>query len=296
MTNAAPPVAFEYFPTNGVRLHAAVAGPENGPLVILLHGFPEFWYGMRRQIGPLAQAGYRVLAPDQRGYNKSDKPPRVADYNLDHLAGDVIGLIDDAGREQAVVIGHDWGAVAAWWTAVRFPHRLQGIGILNVPHPVAMQRALRRSFSQLRKSWYVFVLQLPKIPEWTLPLRNWKGMIDTFKSSSRPGTFSEEDFAQYRQAWSQPGAIGSMVNWYRAALRCAPPTPANVRISVPTRILWGTNDKFVGRDLAEASLALCDHGELEYFEGATHWIAHEEPQRVNARLLEFCRRVSPVGK
>lgn len=289
------PITFDYFATNSIRLHAAVAGPEDGPLVLLLHGFPEFWYGVRRQIPALAEAGYRVVAPDQRGYNLSDKPPRIADYNLDQLAGDVVGLIDANGRDQAVVIGHDWGAVAAWWTAVRFPQRLRGLGILNVPHPVAMQQALRSSFSQLRKSWYVFMLQLPKIPEWMLPLRNWRGMIDTFKQSSRPGTFNEEDFAQYRQAWSHPKAIGSMVNWYRAALRAAPMTPDNVRISVPTRILWGTDDKFVGRELAEASLALCDHGELEFFEGATHWIAHEEPARVNARLVEFCRRVSPAG-
>jgi pimeloyl-ACP methyl ester carboxylesterase len=128
--------------TNGVTLHAVHSGPEGGPLAILLHGFPEFWYGWRHQIGPLAGAGHRVLAPDQRGYNTSDKPVRVADYALDLLAADVIGLIDaaGAGRARAALIGHDWGGIVAWWAALRYPERIERLAVLNAPHPVAFRR------------------------------------------------------------------------------------------------------------------------------------------------------------
>src|SRR5207253_9158857 len=130
--------------------------PENGPLVILLHGFPEFWYGWRAQIDFLVGAGYRVIVPDQRGYNVSDKPKSIAAYNLDLLAKDVIGLIDAAGRERATVIGHDWGAAVAWWTAIKYPDRLDKLVILNVPHPIVTRRALQGSLKQMRKSWYMF--------------------------------------------------------------------------------------------------------------------------------------------
>src|SRR4051794_28893294 len=147
--------------TNGVMLHAVAAGPGDGPLVILLHGFPEFWYGWRHQIEPLAAAGFRVLVPDQRGYNLSDKPKKIPAYNLDVLARDVVGLIDDAGAARACVVGHDWGGAVAWWLGVKHPERLAKLALLNIPHPLVMRRALRRSSEQRRKSSYMFSFQLP---------------------------------------------------------------------------------------------------------------------------------------
>ncbi|MGD8632864.1 MAG: alpha/beta hydrolase, partial [Anaerolineales bacterium] len=138
-----PSLRSQMIAINENRLHVVQAGPEDGPMVLLLHGFPEFWYGWRNQIGRFSNAGYTVWAPDQRGYNLSEKPPEIADYRMDALVADVVALIDAAGREQVNLVGHDWGAAVAWWTAARFPERVRRLGILNVPHPAAMSAALR---------------------------------------------------------------------------------------------------------------------------------------------------------
>lgn len=279
----------QYIATNGIRLNVVQAGPEEGTLVILLHGFPEFSYGWRHQIPCLASAGYRVWAPDQRGYNLSDKPDGVAAYTLDVLAADVIGLIDAAGQQRAFVIGHDWGAAVAWWIAQKYPERLAKMVIINVAHGKVMERQLRRNFAQLRKSWYIFFFQIPRLPEWLARLRNWQIPTQALKRSSRPGTFSDSDLEQYRGAWSQPNAYRSMLNWYRAIMQRPPTPPANPRISVPTLLIWGAQDHFLGRELAQPSIDLCDDGRLVFIEEATHWVQHEEADRVNELIGSFLR-------
>ncbi|MDZ7344252.1 MAG: alpha/beta hydrolase [candidate division KSB1 bacterium] len=273
--------------TNGINLHVVEAGPENGPLVMLLHGFPEFWYGWRHQIEILAAAGYRVLAPDQRGYNLSDKPKGIGAYRLDALADDVAGLIDAVGREKTVLVGHDWGGVTAWWTAIKFPQRVERLAVLNCPHPLAMRRHLLHNRAQRRKSWYIFFFQLPFLPEWRIRRNNWWVARRTLQATSRPGTFSDADIELYRQAWSQPGAITAMLNWYRAALRKKLQRVASSRVTVPTLLIWGAKDRFLGRELAQSSIDLCDDGQLVFIETATHWLQHEEPARVNELLIKF---------
>ena len=160
--------------TNDITLHVVQAGPEDGPLLILLHGFPEFWRGWRQQIPFFAAAGYRVWVPDQRGYNLSDKPRGLDAYDLNELAADVVGLIDAAGRDKAYLVGHDWGANVAWWVGIHYPERLHKLGILNVPHPVIMRQNLQENPSQLRKSWYMFFFQLPAVPEVTIQAADWR--------------------------------------------------------------------------------------------------------------------------
>jgi epoxide hydrolase 4 len=273
--------------TNGVRLTVARDGPDDGPPVILLHGFPEFWYGWRHQIGPLAAAGFRVLAPDQRGYDASEKPGRVRDYALDTLAADVVGLIDATGRDRAAIVGHDWGGIVAWWVAVRHPGRVERLAILNAPHPVAFRCYLWTHPAQLLRSWYAFAFQVPGLPEAAFRRNGWARLVKALIKTSRPGTFTEGDFERYRRAWSEPGAMRSMVNWYRAAMRHRPTPPEDPRVHAPTLIIWGTGDRFLGRGLAEESLGLCDSGRLEWIEEATHWVQHEEPDRVNRLLIEF---------
>ncbi len=281
---------FAAMPGRGVTLHVARAGPENGPLVILLHGFPEFWYGWRHQIAPLAQAGFRVLAPDQRGYNLSEKPRGLAHYTLDALADDVIGLLDAVGRDKALIVGHDWGGIVAWWAALRHPERVERLAILNAPHPQFLNLS-RASFSQLLKSWYVVAFQIPWLPEKSLGRSGGKPLADALRRTSRPGTFTDDELTHYRAAWSQPGALTAMINWYRAALRARPDTLAAPRVLVPALILWGAQDAFLLRSVARNSLARCDQGRLEFFEEATHWIQHEEPDRVNSLLTRFLRPV-----
>lgn len=273
--------------TNGITLSVARAGPEGGPPVVLLHGFPEDGTCWRHQIGPLAAAGFDVLAPDQRGYGLSDKPPDVADYALDRLADDVVGLIESTGRPSAALVGHDWGGIVAWWAAIRHPGRVGRLAILNAPHPVAFRRYARTHPGQLLRSWYVFLFQIPRLPEAMFRRRNWRGLTRALVRTSRPGAFSEADLEHYRRAGSEPGAIAAMIHWYRAALRYPPRSPADVRVHVPTLLIWGARDRFLAPALAGRSLALCDDGRLERFEEATHWVQHEESDRVNRLLLDF---------
>jgi pimeloyl-ACP methyl ester carboxylesterase len=283
-----------FITTNGIKLHVVQAGTENGPLVILLHGFPEFWYGWRKQIDYLAERGFRVWAPDQRGYNLSDKPQGIAAYNLDLLAGDVIGLIDAAGRDKAFLVGHDWGAAVTWWTANKYPGRLDKIVILNVPHHAVFQRHVRSSFAQMRKSWYMFFFQLPALPESLARMGNGERFSTTLKATSRPGTFTEADLAEYRQAWMQPGALTGMHNWYRAVFQHQPQPLQSPRISVPTLMLWGKGDRFLGAEMAQPSIELCDNGKLIFFDDATHWLQHEEAERVNPLIADFLSGATPA--
>jgi pimeloyl-ACP methyl ester carboxylesterase len=273
--------------TNGIRLHAVEAGPEDGPLLVLLHGFPEFWYGWRHQIPSLAAAGFRVLVPDQRGYGLSDKPRGIPAYRLDWLALDVVGLIDDAGRDKAFVVGHDWGGTVAWWLGMRHPDRLERLALLNTPHPAVMRRNILKNPAQRRRSWYIFYYQLPWLPERTFTKDGFSFAARALQKTSRPGTFTGEDLDRYREAWAQPGAVRSMLNWYRAALRAPSRDLPSRRVPVPTLLLWGAKDRFLGRELAQASIDRCDDGRLVFFEEATHWLQHEEPERVNAMLADF---------
>ena len=277
--------------TNGIHLHVAQCGPADGPLVVLLHGFPEFWYGWRRQLGALAAAGFRVWAPDQRGYNLSDKPRRVRDYAIDQLAADVPGLIDAAGHATAAVVGHDWGAAVVWHLAAHHPARIGRAAVLNVPHPQALARALTRQPRQVLKSWYVFFFQMPWVPEALLRLRRWWAVRRALRRSSRPGTFSAADLVLYQVAWARPGAMSSMVNWYRAAARFARRLGATGRVRVPLCTIWGWDDAFLNANLAQESLAFCDDGRLTYLP-ATHWVQHEATAKVNELLIEFLQEPS----
>lgn len=272
---------------NGVTLHCVEAGPRDGPLVILLHGFPEFWWGWRYQIGPLADAGFRVLVPDQRGYNLSDKPDGRRAYDLDILAKDVVALAGSLGRERFSVVGHDWGGLVAWWTASRHPDRIEKLVVLNAPHPAVAGTYMRSHPSQMLRSLYVGFFQIPRLPEALLSASGHRSLKDAIVRTSRPGTFSDEDVAQYEKAWSQPGALTTMLNWYRALpFRPAMKDPA---VRAPTLVIWGTRDRFLEKGLAEASLALCTSGSVRWIESATHWVQHEEPDAVNAAMVEFLK-------
>ena len=192
-----------------------------------------------------------------------------------------MGLIDAAGREKAIVVGHDWGAAVAWWTAATYPERVDRLVIMNVPHPAVMKRFASRDPGQMLRSWYIGFFQLPWLPETLSRLGNWAMLVRTLRKSSRPGTFSDADLQQYKAAWSQPGAFTAMVNWYRAALQKPPSRRSDIRITVPTLLIWGVRDQFLKREMAQLSIDLCDNGRIVFFENATHWVQHEEAERVN---------------
>jgi pimeloyl-ACP methyl ester carboxylesterase len=272
-------------PANGIVLHTVMAGPADGPLVILLHGFPEFWYGWRHQLGPLGVAGLRVAAPDQRGYNLSDKPAGIAAYRLDVLADDVLGLADALGHARFAVVGHDWGGVVAWHLAARNPERITRAAILNAPHPTTLRHYAARHPRQLAKSWYAAYFQLPLLPELSLRAGNFWILERVLRQTSAAGTFSPQDLRLYRQAWRQPGGLAAALNWYRALRGGAAPPSADIR--VPLMIIWGERDAFLESGLADAGLALCTAGAIVRLAGISHWLQHEAAAEVNRLLLGF---------
>ena len=268
---------FSRIPTNRIHLHAVEAGPPGGPLLFLLHGFPEFWYGWRNHIEPLARHGFHVVAPDQRGYNHSDKPRGVGSYDLDFLAADILGLADHFGQETFSVAGHDWGASVGWWLATHYPQRLKRLVALNAPHPAVWLEAMERNPVQIRKSGYARFFRIPLLPEMLIGA---KALAKGFADIRRPGAFTEEDYRRYRIAWSQPDALTAMLNWYRAVLRKPMLPAAEYRVSCPTLIIWGKRDAYAVPELAEESRRLCADARVEYFDECTHWVHHEEPLRI----------------
>ncbi len=280
---------FSRIPTNGIHLHAAEAGPADAPLVLLLHGFPEFWYSWRNQIAPLAARGFHVVAPDLRGYNLSDKPEGVAAYDLDHLAADIAGLVGHFGRDSFSVAGHDWGAAVAWWLAGAHPQRVDRLAILNAPHPAVWLDAMRNDPVQKRKSSYVRFFQLPRVPEFLLRLGGYRALAKGFRDSTRADAFTADDLDRYREAWSQPGALTATINYYRAAWRKQVRPPSEYRVTARTLMIWGMRDAYAAANLAESSASLCADCRIEYLDQATHWVQHDEPERVTALLADFFR-------
>lgn len=280
-------IAFQTIQTNGVSLHTAVAGPEDGPLVILLHGFPEFWYGWKHQIDALAEQGYRVMAPDQRGYNLSSKPQGAENYTLDDLRDDIAGLIEQSGKEKAFVIGHDWGGAVAWHLAATKPHLVEKLIAINIPHPQAMPKVMMRNPLQWVRSSYMLYFQLPKLPEEMMAAEDFSFMKQAMVSTSRKNAFSEEDLKNYSKAWAQPGALTGMLNWYRALPKGSFSQTPKGKVEVPVRILWGVGDQFLSRQLAKESVNFCTRAELVFVGQATHWVHHEQPLIVNRLIQEF---------
>ena len=237
----------------------------------------------------LAAAGFRVIVPDQRGYNLSSKPIGVASYALTELVSDVIAIADQLGQQRIFLAGHDWGAAVAWSVALLHPQRVAKLAVLNVPHPSVMRRFLKTQPRQMLRSWYMLFFQIPWLPETLFSAFNFRIGARSLARSSRANTFSPEDLAHYRAAWSQPGALRAMVNWYRALFRSrAKFSESTVR--VPTRILWGERDAFLLPEMARESLRYCTDAELFTFADATHWLQHEEPARVSELLIDFFRR------
>ena len=289
----------QFISANGHRFHVVLAGPQDGEPVMLLHGFPEFWYGWRHQIDALVQAGFRVIIPDQRGYAWSDKPQGINAYRVEELVADITGLITACGYEQVNLAGHDWGALVAWETAMWCPERVRRLAILNVPHPDVMRTFMRTHASQLKKSWYIFFFQIPGLPEWLLSRKHFEALRQMTASSSRPGSFDENDLAKYLEAWRQPGALSAMINWYRALFRAMLPfsrksaAGGSRRIKPPVIMLWGKQDLALDHEMAPLSIEFCDQGTLLLFDQATHWVQHDEAEAVNRHLVDFFQ---PTGE
>lgn len=311
---------------NGIRLHYAEIRPEEdssqAPLAILLHGFPEFWWSWRSQMTALAAAGYWVVAPDLRGYNLSDAPERVEDYSMELLTEDIQRLLSHFGRERAVIVGHDWGGVVAWQFAMDHAASVERLVVMNAPHPERMAEAFgaRPNFRQIGRSWYMFVFQIPKLPERWLATNNYERVGWVFRdTAARPEAFPAEVMQQYRRAAAQHGLSGPL-HFYRAAVRegakesrarlgaqfpglaqvldsvLGPPAAAASefpKIGAPTLLLWGELDSALGKELTEGMDGLFDGPfELMYLPDCGHWVQQEGAEDVNRLMLEFLERYS----
>jgi pimeloyl-ACP methyl ester carboxylesterase len=280
-----------FYEVNGIRLHVTESGPADGPVLIFLHGYPEFWYGWRKQIPFFAEQGYRVAVPDQRGYNLSSKPAGTKAYRISQLTQDIVELIAALGTEKVFLVGHDWGGAVAWNLAMHHPQLLHRLVIINMPHPVVMRKTLRRRLNQLRRSWYIFFFQLPLLPEWVISRGRFRLMRNSLQRTSLPGTFREADLEQYVAAWSQPGAFRAMLNWYRAAVRHRNPAIAQPpEVKTPLLLIWGARDAFLRTEMATQSLPYCRNGKLHLIPEATHWVHHEKSNEVNGAILDFFLR------
>jgi pimeloyl-ACP methyl ester carboxylesterase len=276
-------------PANGFAFAMDEAG-EGDRLALCLHGFPESRYSWRHQLPVLAAMGYRVWAPDLRGYgDTTPKPQDVASYRIERLMEDVAALIDASGASEVVLIGHDWGAGVAWTFAANRVRPLQRLVIMNVPHPAVFAEHLRRSPRQAARSWYMLFFQLPRIPEW-LNTRNGAALIRRafLGMAVDKSRFPPEVLDRYAQDARRPGAMTGMLNWYRAASRhpgkLAGPWPV---IETPTLIVWGEADTALGVELLEGTEAYVADLTVRRLPGVSHWVQQEAPEAVNAILSDW---------
>src|ERR1700712_3197638 len=246
---------------NGLSLHVVEAGPADGPLLILLHGFPEFWWAWRNQMTPFAESGYHVVVPDQRGYNSSDAPQEISSYRLDKLVDDVIALADHYGAETFHLAGHDWGGIVAWGVAASHAHRLTRLIIMDAPHPDLWAKDALLHPTQAIRSTYVAFFQLPWLPETVLGALDFAALSTMMASTAKPATFKPADLERYVAAWRHEGSLTGMLNYY-GALRERTKSDPPARIVCPTLVLWGEKDSLLEHHVALAALEQCDNGRL----------------------------------
>jgi len=283
---------------NGVRFHALADGPQDGPLVLLLHGFPELSRSWRHQLPALAGAGLRAVAPDMRGYGRSGG--REGPFDLGTLADDVAAMVRALGRERAAVVGHDWGGGAAWAAAALHPEVVDRLAVLNCPHPLALARALWRSPAQQLRSWYMLFFQLPWLPERLLSRRGGEAVGRALRGGSHVrAAFPWEETAPYRAAFADRAAAAAALGYYRAIPRGLSRL-AGRKVEAPTLVIWGLEDRFLLPGLAAPErlapfLAGGRPPQVRLVPGAGHFVQNEAPEEVNRALLDFLAK-SPPGK
>lgn len=283
--------AYRRVAANGLDFEVFEAGAGDR-LALLLHGFPEHAIAWQHQIDPLVALGYRVWAPNLRGYGRTTRPTDVSAYRLAHLVADVGALIDASGARSVVLVGHDWGAVVAWFFAIRAPHRIERLAILNVPHPAIFLDVIARSWRQRLRSWYTLAFQIPGLAERVLGARDGRGIVRLFtRSVCDPNAFTAVELETYRAQAAEPGALTAMLNWYRAAARggLVEAMALGTHVSVPTLLLWGEEDVALGKETTYGTERYVPNLRIVYLPGVSHWVAQEAPARVNAVLVEFLR-------
>lgn len=291
----ASPGATRFVTANGLDFEVSECG-SGDRLALCLHGFPEHAASWRHQLPLLAGLGYRAWAPNQRGYGRTSRPSRVADYAVDHLVEDVAGLIDASGARSTVLIAHDWGGVVAWCFAARRLRPLDALIILNMPHPACFRAALG-TWRQMRKSWYIAAFQIPWLPDWLLRAGDGRLVQSMLLGSARSaGTFPPESLALYRSQAAAPGASTAMLAWYRAAIRGGWDRmlrDATGVIDTPTLVIWGEDDVALDPVTLRGTERYASDLTVRRLPGVSHWVQQEAPETVNAMIREFLAGRSP---
>jgi pimeloyl-ACP methyl ester carboxylesterase len=284
MEDAASDFQHRFIEANGIRFHYVEQG--SGPLVLLLHGFPECWYSWRKTLPALAAAGFRAVAPDMRGYNLTDKPR--TGYDIESLVEDVAALARALGEERMHLVGHDWGGVVAWQVASRRPESVRTLTIMNAPHPSAFARYVRTSPAQMLRSTYMLFFQLPRLPEWLLTRNRAAAIAGAFRrSASRPDVFSDADLDAYREAFLRPGAARCTLAYYRQAVRQGWSALPRGPVLVPTLVLWGEDDPVLRPEGNKRLGTWVKNLTYEAVPGCGHWTQQERPDIVNPRLAAW---------
>ena len=268
-----------------IKLHYVQEG--EGDLALLLHGFPDYCASWKAQLPALAEAGFRAVAPDLRGYNLSDKPKGVGAYDIDLLVEDVRNLIDALDAPRAHLVGHDWGGVISWYFAMRYPEYLDRLAILNSPHPAHVPMGWLRDPRQLLKSWYVFFFQIPSVPEHRLADDDFRNLKRVY--FGQKGAFEADEIEEYIEAARRTGNMSGPLNYYRAFLRSNPIRirSRRRRIDGPVLVLWGDGDAALQPSLAEPPQELVPNAEVVHFPDAGHWVHKQKPDEINKLLRGF---------
>ena len=287
--------ATAFVDTGAVRFEVETAGdPDSDRLALLLHGFPESAFSWRYQMPLLARMGYLAWAPNQRGYGHTTRFPRIDDYRIEILVDDVARLIDASGKQRITLIGHDWGGAVAWMSALMRIRPIDRLVVMNLPHPTCFQRR-GRPWAPLRGSWYVFLFQIPWLPEKLVGARGARAVRDAFRRSSlAPERFPDEVLDVYAAQALQPGALTAMLNWYRAMRRLDPALERLIAapplLEVPTLMIWGEHDVALGKELTYGTDELVRDLTLHYLPGVSHWVQQEAPEKVNELLEAWLAR------
>jgi len=282
----------EFANINGIKMHYVTIG--EGPLIVFLHGFPEFWRSWKNQISFFSKK-FKVVALDMRGYGETERPVKVGEYRIEKLARDVTELIDSLGQKKATVVGHDWGGAVAWATAMMNPSFVEKLIVMNAPHPAIVQRNAFRNYAQMQKSWYMFFFLLEKAPEKVLSSNNFEILKHMFEISiKRKDRFSLSDIEEYVSSWSKEGGITGGLNYYRANLNEefwgnlgeSIPFP---KINIPTLQIWAEDDMFLGKELTEGTKEFVVDApfSLNVIPNCGHWVQQEAPEEVNQIMEEF---------
>ena len=287
MHNSIESYTHAYLLTNNVTLHYVSQG--EGSLMLMLHGFPEFWYSWRHQIAEFSH-DYKVVAVDLRGYNESDKPKERNSYRLSVLVEDIKGIIEGLGYDRCVLVGHDWGGAIAWTLAYTYPELVERLIVLNLPHPAKLSEGFR-SLRQLARSWYILFFQLPLLPEWILSLRQYTVLMAILTETSiNPEAFPQEAIEAYRQAAAKPKAITAMLNFYRNIWQSNILSQSWDVLNTPTLMIWGENDIALGKELTLGTQDYVQDLQIRYIPDCGHWVQQEQPQLVNRYMREWLSR------